>query len=782
MSVKDRQQGLQLVRSATIRGTVGPLRVLAAIASLAFAATLLLLPWPGFGGQAAPLVVRPVASFALSTASLPVGEIGNLLVDGAGLTLRGDQGYVRSGRAFGQLVSEPQLVEGLFDQVRASIVLDPASTGEVLVDARSSADGVRWSSWSVFSLDGGPVSLPPGRFFQYRVELSGLPGERPLLRDVSFDLATTGAQPDAASGQNPTVRVLGSREGLVGLRTANGHTIVERDRFAALPSRRVLNANGKTDYQIKITYKDRSTIVPIWDVGPWNIKDNYWDEKREMWTDLPRFMPQAFAAWMNDYNGGRDQFNRWVSFPASVDIADGAFIEDLGMKRSDWVDVTFLWIDAPSPPSQDLPAFTALKPEPNSPTTGPGQTLQSLYFAEGNTQRPFQTSFTLLNPSDADAKANFTFMKKDGSIIKQEIALKPGARQVVNANQLVPSAEFSTRIEATRPILAERTTYFEKDGHSTTGAPAPKVLWYLADGSSQAPYDTWILIQNPGLTPANVVLTFYRDNDDDKMVNIAVPPTSRRSVYVNDYVPQSTFATRIGADQPIVVERSVYLAKGGGSGTLAASSPSKTWYFADGSTEGGFDSWISLYNPTRRQATATLTYLREGDGPVTQQVTLDVGGRASIHADPDLAGPRFGLKIEADQTIVAERAMYFGGGSDGKGTGAHASVGAIDTAKVWYLPDGSTQAPYQEKILVANPGADPSHLRIDYIKGDGSTVTREYDVDGQSRLTIAVNEEIPNAQLSARVTADQPVVVERSTYFSLGAGSNGGTNSFGIPR
>jgi hypothetical protein len=42
-----------------------------------------------------------------------------------------------------------------------------------------------------------------------------------------------------------------------------------------------------------------------------------------------------------------------------------------------------------------------------------------------------------------------------------------------------------------------------------------------------------------------------------------------------------------------------------------------------------------------------------------------------------------------------------------------------------------------------------------------------------------VNAEVPNTQLSARISSDQPIVVERSSYFN---GGSGGTNSLGIPR
>ncbi len=142
-----------------------------------------------------------------------------------------------------------------------------------------------------------------------------------------------------------TFRVYAHREGLVGHTTANGHVIQENDRFVALPCRCVLSSKGGHEFQVKIEYKGRTAIVPVWDVGPWNVDDNYWDppEKRR-YSDIPQGVPQAAAAYYDGHNGGRDGKGREVRSPAGIDIADGTFWHDLGMTDSDWVTVTFLWM------------------------------------------------------------------------------------------------------------------------------------------------------------------------------------------------------------------------------------------------------------------------------------------------------------------------------------------------------------------------------------------------------------------------------------------------------
>jgi hypothetical protein len=164
----------------------------------------------------------------------------------------------------------------------------------------------------------------------------------------------------------PTYSVFATREGLVGHRTANGHRIRPRDRFVALPDWDVLSSNGGNEFQVRVTYHDRSVVLPVWDVGPWNTHDDYWSPKRR-YDDLPVGQPMAHAAYHQRYNGGRDEFGRRIRMPNGIDIADGAFWDDLGMTKSDVVQVTFLWLGADpgagqAPPAEPGPNPVAIEP------------------------------------------------------------------------------------------------------------------------------------------------------------------------------------------------------------------------------------------------------------------------------------------------------------------------------------------------------------------------------------------------------------------------------------
>ncbi|MCS6882641.1 MAG: hypothetical protein RMK84_17765 [Oscillochloridaceae bacterium] len=169
----------------------------------------------------------------------------------------------------------------------------------------------------------------------------------------------------------PTYRIFATREGLVGRRTANGHIIQPRDRFVALPSWTVLSPRGSDKFRVRLTYQGRTVVVPVWDVGPWNTNDDYWNVNRR-YKDLPVGMPMAQAAFLHGYNGGRDERGRRIQDPNGIDIADGTFWDDLRMTRNDWVDVTFLWLGADPGPGNAVPIeVPAPAPAPPPPPRPP---------------------------------------------------------------------------------------------------------------------------------------------------------------------------------------------------------------------------------------------------------------------------------------------------------------------------------------------------------------------------------------------------------------------------
>jgi hypothetical protein len=242
------------------------------------------------------------------------------------------------------------------DTVRPILRAETALGMDVEVDVRVRTASGAWTEWRT-STAGEAVRLPQaGTEVQVRLALlADEHGRGPLVRQVELEATLDGSsalaepQPLAAL----TYRVYATREGLVGGTTANGHVIKSSDRFVALPSRRALASNGGSEYQVRVCYPvtGKCTTTSVWDIGPWNTKDDYWNPSsvREMWKDLPQGKPEAQAAYQSNYNGGLDQFGRRPANPAGIDLADGTFWTDLGMSNNDWVNVTYLWTTGGTP-------------------------------------------------------------------------------------------------------------------------------------------------------------------------------------------------------------------------------------------------------------------------------------------------------------------------------------------------------------------------------------------------------------------------------------------------
>ena len=156
------------------------------------------------------------------------------------------------------------------------------------------------------------------------------------------------------------------------------------------------------DYRVSLTLENgRSATIPVKEVGPWNLDDNYWNpasgspRPRRLFTDLPTGTPEAQAAFYDNYNlksnckdldqkpttnsDGADQFDRCVLNPAGIDLSVAAATQlGLGNLENAWVTVSFLWEPAnstyvPVTPARVLDTRTGTG-APNAPL-GPDSTI-----------------------------------------------------------------------------------------------------------------------------------------------------------------------------------------------------------------------------------------------------------------------------------------------------------------------------------------------------------------------------------------------------------------------
>ncbi len=325
----------------------------------------------------------------LSLAALPIGPDAGAqqaVEDWAGLARRAD-GWLRlaadAGRApqsmgaferFGMWDSPAAKLDAEFQSVLVQYRSEAPAGTERFIAVRASRDGAHWSEWEWDVAEGATDTFDtPQRWIQHRVVLTANAGRTPMVSDVKI---TPRSAPAAMLARDlamkstsvaPTYRLRVTRQGMVGSRTANGHVVRSHDFFVSLPSWRVLSSRGGDEYMVRLSANGKSVVVPVWDVGPWNMHDNFWDADRAKYKNLPVGWPEDHAAYYEHYNHGRAEKGR-VRFPTAVDVGDGAYWAlDLADEQAT-VDVTFLWLgDDPGPrpvPRNTAPARRPERPAP----------------------------------------------------------------------------------------------------------------------------------------------------------------------------------------------------------------------------------------------------------------------------------------------------------------------------------------------------------------------------------------------------------------------------------
>jgi hypothetical protein len=177
---------------------------------------------------------------------------------------------------------------------------------------------------------------------------------------ANFAVTSTGAIVGGAVLGIGTYQVTGTREGLVGGTTSNGHVIVENDHFVSLPACTPSNcpwlAGGSTSPTlgyitdcgdacfVRVTNPATGIcrVEPIFDVGPWFTNDNWWEptERRNL-NNLPGTV-NILAQGYPGTDAARDGLNVGYGLSngigisnvgyetgnrAAIDIADGTWVD-----------------------------------------------------------------------------------------------------------------------------------------------------------------------------------------------------------------------------------------------------------------------------------------------------------------------------------------------------------------------------------------------------------------------------------------------------------------------
>ncbi len=404
------------------------------------------------------------------------------------------------------------------------------------------------------------------------------------------------------------------------------------------------------------------------------------------------------------------------------------------------------------------------------------------YLAEGSTRGGMETFVLVQNPDPAaDAHVNIVFQTGEGKVAPAELkglTIPAGSRRTIKANDWVDSYDVSTLVEPVDGrVVCERSTYGAGRAwaHDSIGATAPEPAqeWYLAEGSTGGGMETYVLVQNPYKSDVHVDIAFQTGAGEvapADLQGVTIPAESRATFSVGSWMPDNyDVSTLVEAREGrVVCERAMY---GGGRtwahGSIGTSVLSADWYLAEGSTDGGMETFVLVQNPGGDDVHINLTFNTDaGDiAPLDLQgVLVPANSRRTFKVNDWVTNYNVSSHVKCiDGIVVAERAMYGAGR-----TWAHGSIGATSPADICFLAEGSTGGGMETWVLVQNPGATVAKVDIVLQTGAGAVAPPELQgasIPAYSRRTFKVNDWVTTYDVSTMVVATEgQVIVERAMY------------------
>lgn len=229
--------------------------------------------------------------------------------------------------------------------------------------------------------------------------------------------------------------------------------------------------------------------------------------------------------------------------------------------------------------------------------------------------------------------------------------------------------------------------------------------------------------------------------------------------------------------------------------TITSTGPTaQTWYFAEGRVGGGFVQWLTIGNPNDSTCTVNIEYdyTLDRDGSNHQKkiaIQANRLSRVTEYVNNDLGITQFnldGANVSAIVStsdcpgIVSERPMYF---QNFHGVSSGTDVlGATKPLTTWYFAEVPRSTAGETFLSILNPNSSDTTVTVQYYNGSIAPVSESKTVAANSRGTFEPNKAALAGQtdLGIIVTSEQPIVVERASYYPTVNGVQGSADVMGI--
>jgi len=299
--------------------------------------------------------------------------------------------------------------------------------------------------------------------------------------------------------------------------------------------------------------------------------------------------------------------------------------------------------------------------------------------------------------------------------------------------------------------------------------PETPYEYFLAEGCTDYGFETWVLVANPNDQEARVSISYYTEEGPRNAAAISVAAHSRLTVNASSTIWAQSSGIRVGSDLPVYVERAMYWNNRiEGHTATGTASGAQEWYLTEGCTDFGFETWLTVLNPSNADALVSLRFLTEKGEVNGRQVAVPALSRRNVRVNDFVSASNVSSVLNSDSEIVAEVSMYGPGRRSGT-----CSMGMKYPAQKWYLAEGATHSGFDTWLLLLNPQNETAQATVNV----DSTGTRldpiSIELKPASRTTLHLNDVMPGRDVSMTVESDRPILASRSMYWAVPGGKAG---------
>ena len=294
------------------------------------------------------------------------------------------------------------------------------------------------------------------------------------------------------------------------------------------------------------------------------------------------------------------------------------------------------------------------------------------FLPEGSSNWGFECWLLIQNPNGSEAKCDVTYMIEGEGPKTVPHTVPAHSRKTFNMAADIGNKDASIKVNSNVPVIPERAMYRNdrREGHDSIGTAAPASKYYLAEGSSNWGFTTYVLIQNPNNRDTKVTVTYMTNDGPKPQAPFTMPANSRETIRVNDVLPGADFATMVAGKSPIIAERAMYW-RGGPDNreachdSIGMAEPHKRFYLPTGDTGGdnGGETYTLVMNLNTSSVKVRLTYVTvNGEGNVKFDATIPGQSRMTFNMADKVSPGSYGVIVESltsGKKIMVERSIYY---------------------------------------------------------------------------------------------------------------------------